>query len=208
MRRVANATFVATNRTVAHRSSRPTDARRRPAQGGQRNEDVRQTAVAARRRAASRSAAARARAGHELEGHQDTAAPAVQDPAQPKRIQLANGMVIFLQEDHELPLISGIAQHPRRLDARSRPAKVGLADIYGERLADRRHGDARPATSSTTSSRPARRTVETGGDERLDVRSAGLLKDDFDDVFADLRSTCSAEPGVPPGQDRPREERR
>src|SRR5437868_3484512 len=30
-------------------------------------------------------------------------------PAQPTRVQLANGMVIFLQEDHELPLISATA---------------------------------------------------------------------------------------------------
>jgi len=28
-------------------------------------------------------------------------------PQQPKRIELSNGMVIFLQEDHELPLIDG-----------------------------------------------------------------------------------------------------
>lgn len=28
---------------------------------------------------------------------------------QPKRIVLANGLVIFLQEDHELPLIRGVA---------------------------------------------------------------------------------------------------
>jgi zinc protease len=30
-------------------------------------------------------------------------------PQQPKRIELRNGMVIFLQEDHELPLIDGTA---------------------------------------------------------------------------------------------------
>ncbi|HMC21019.1 MAG TPA: insulinase family protein, partial [Thermoanaerobaculia bacterium] len=29
--------------------------------------------------------------------------------AQPKRVELSNGMVIFLQEDHELPLIRGSA---------------------------------------------------------------------------------------------------
>src|SRR6266849_971169 len=29
------------------------------------------------------------------------------NPQQPKRIQLTNGMVIFLQEDHELPLVDG-----------------------------------------------------------------------------------------------------
>ena len=34
--------------------------------------------------------------------------PAFQ-PQQPTRIQLANGMVIFLQPDHELPLISATA---------------------------------------------------------------------------------------------------
>ena len=28
-------------------------------------------------------------------------------PQQPKRIELSNGMVLFLQEDHELPLILG-----------------------------------------------------------------------------------------------------
>ena len=31
-------------------------------------------------------------------------------PAQPTRVQLANGMVIFLQPDHELPLISATAR--------------------------------------------------------------------------------------------------
>src|SRR5579872_6576634 len=52
-------------------------------------------------------------------------------PPQPKRIQLANGMVIFLQEDHELPLISGSA----RIRGGSRneaTSKIGLVDIFGE----------------------------------------------------------------------------
>jgi zinc protease len=31
-------------------------------------------------------------------------------PPQPKRIVLSNGMVVFLQEDHELPLIDGFAR--------------------------------------------------------------------------------------------------
>src|SRR5882672_4616548 len=52
-------------------------------------------------------------------------------PKQPKRIQLPNGMVIFLQEDHELPLIDGIIRI--RGGSRSEPAsKVGLVDLYGE----------------------------------------------------------------------------
>src|SRR5271169_5771990 len=52
-------------------------------------------------------------------------------PQEPKRIQLPNGMVIFLQEDHELPIIDGVARI--RGGSRSEPAsKVGMLDIYGE----------------------------------------------------------------------------
>ncbi len=52
-------------------------------------------------------------------------------PQQPKRIELSNGMVIFLQEDHELPLIDGTARI--RGGSSSEPAnKVGLVDIYGD----------------------------------------------------------------------------
>src|SRR5271166_2066033 len=53
------------------------------------------------------------------------------NPPKPKRVQLANGMVIFLQEDHELPLIDGTARirgGERRVPAN----KVGMMDIYGE----------------------------------------------------------------------------
>ncbi|MFI5114968.1 MAG: hypothetical protein ACHP7J_07475, partial [Terriglobales bacterium] len=52
-------------------------------------------------------------------------------PQQPKRIELPNGMVVFLQEDHELPTIDGTARI--RGGERSVPAnKTGLTDIYGE----------------------------------------------------------------------------
>ena len=52
-------------------------------------------------------------------------------PEQPKRIELSNGMVIFLQEDHELPLINGTARI--RGGSIDEPAnKIGLTDIYGE----------------------------------------------------------------------------
>src|ERR1700757_3101419 len=51
-------------------------------------------------------------------------------PPSPKRIEL-NGMVIFLQEDHELPLIDGVARI--RGGERDVPAdKTGLIDVYGE----------------------------------------------------------------------------
>src|SRR5260370_14062851 len=51
--------------------------------------------------------------------------------AQAKRVELPNGMVVFLQEDHELPTIDGTARI--RGGGRSVPAnKTGLTDIYGE----------------------------------------------------------------------------
>src|SRR5258707_13308925 len=54
-------------------------------------------------------------------------------PQQPKRIELSNGMVIFLQEDHELPLIDGTTRI--RGGSRHEPAsKGGLTDIYCEGL--------------------------------------------------------------------------
>ena len=52
-------------------------------------------------------------------------------PEQPKRIELANGLVIFLQEDHELPFINGTILI--RGGSRDEPAdKVGLVSLYGE----------------------------------------------------------------------------
>src|SRR5579864_9519002 len=52
-------------------------------------------------------------------------------PQQPKRVELSNGMVIFLQEDHELPLIDASARI--RGGSRTEPAaKTGLVSLYGE----------------------------------------------------------------------------
>lgn len=52
-------------------------------------------------------------------------------PQEPKRVELPNGMVIFLQEDHELPLIDGTIRV--RGGARDLPAeKAGMEQIYGE----------------------------------------------------------------------------
>jgi zinc protease len=52
-------------------------------------------------------------------------------PQEPRRVQLANGMVIFLQEDHELPLIDGTIHI--RGGSRDEPSeKAGLTAIYGE----------------------------------------------------------------------------
>ena len=41
-------------------------------------------------------------------------------------------MVIFLQEDHELPLIDGVARIRGGSHAANPPRKTGLVDLYGE----------------------------------------------------------------------------
>ena len=102
-------------------------------------------------------------------------------PQQPKRIALSNGMVLFLQEDHELPLIQGTIRI--RGGARLEPAeKVGLVSIFGQAW---RTGGTESKTGDQLDdfleSRAAK--VETGG--RLDSTnlSWSCLKEDFDDVF-------------------------
>lgn len=52
-------------------------------------------------------------------------------PQQPKRIELKNGIVLFLQEDHELPFVSGSVLIPGGSRDED-PAKVGLIDLYGQ----------------------------------------------------------------------------
>jgi zinc protease len=49
-------------------------------------------------------------------------------PQQPKRVALKNGIVLFLQEDHELPFVSGSVLIPG--GARDEAAaKAGLVDL-------------------------------------------------------------------------------
>lgn len=100
---------------------------------------------------------------------------------QPKRIQLANGMVIFLQQDRELPLISGSATI--RGGERDVPAaKTGLVDVLGEAW---RTGGTESKTGDELDqfleSRAA--SVETGGDADSTSVSMSVLKQDFDAVF-------------------------
>ena len=52
-------------------------------------------------------------------------------PQEPQRIELPNGMVIFLQVDHELPLIGGTIRV--RGGSRSEAAeKTGMVSMYGD----------------------------------------------------------------------------
>src|SRR5450432_223806 len=102
-------------------------------------------------------------------------------PQQPKRIQLSNGMVIFLQEDHELPLIDGTARI--RGGSINEPAdKTGLIDIYGEVW---RTGGTKTQTGDQLDDflevRAAK--VETGGSSDSTTISWSCLKGDLDEVF-------------------------
>jgi zinc protease len=102
-------------------------------------------------------------------------------PQQPKRIELSNGMVIFLQEDHELPLIGASARI--RGGSVNEPAeKTGLVDIYGEVW---RTGGTKSQTGDQLDDflevRAAK--VETGGGPDSTTISFSCLKGDLDDVF-------------------------
>jgi zinc protease len=102
-------------------------------------------------------------------------------PQVPKRFVLPNGMVVFLQEDHELPLIDGIARI--RGGSRSEPAdKTGLIDMYSDVW---RTGGTKSQTGDQLDDyleiRAAK--VETGGTADSTTISWSCLKADFDDVF-------------------------
>lgn len=100
---------------------------------------------------------------------------------QPKRIQLANGMVIFLMEDHELPLISGTA----RIRGGSRDVagdKTGLAGIYGGSW--RTGGTEKQTGDQLDDFLEARAAhVETGASDDSSRVSFNVLKGDLDAVF-------------------------
>jgi zinc protease len=102
-------------------------------------------------------------------------------PEQPRRIQLPNGMVIFLAEDHELPLIRGIARV--RGGRRDDPAaKAGLAETYSEVW---RTGGTRSKTGDQLDdfleARGARVEAASGIDST--TLSFDCLKDSLNDVF-------------------------
>lgn len=102
-------------------------------------------------------------------------------PQIPKRIQLANGMVIFLQEDHELPLVRGFTQI--RGGSRDEPAdKVGLASIYGQVW---RTGGTKTKTGDQLDDYLEARAakVETSGSSDSASVTWDCLKETFDDVF-------------------------
>jgi len=103
-------------------------------------------------------------------------------PQQPKRIGLKNGIVVFLQEDHELPFIYGsvlIQDGSRDED----PAKAGLVGLYSQ--AWRTSGTAAmdgDAMDDLLESKAAH--IETAGDDDSTDLSWDSLKGDSDQVFS------------------------
>ncbi len=102
-------------------------------------------------------------------------------PQQPTRVQLPNGMVIFLQPDHELPLIEATAEI--RGGSVYAPAnKTGLVGLYGEVW---RTGGTKTKTGDQMDdfleTRAAK--IETGGGADSTTISLNCLKGDFDAVF-------------------------
>jgi zinc protease len=103
-------------------------------------------------------------------------------PQQPKRIELKNGIVIFLQEDHELPFVSGSVLIPgggRDVDA----SKAGLIGLY--RQAWRTSGTAQldgDAMDDLLEAKAAH--IETEGGEDSTALSWDSLKGDADQVFS------------------------
>jgi zinc protease len=103
-------------------------------------------------------------------------------PHQPQRIVLKNGIVLFLQEDHELPFVSGSVSIPggaRDEDA----AKTGLISLYGQ--AWRTSGTAKLSGDALDDLLEAKAAhIETGGDVDSTALSWDSLKGDADQVFA------------------------
>jgi zinc protease len=103
-------------------------------------------------------------------------------PQQPKRIELKNGIVLFLQEDHELPFVSGSVLIPGGSRDED-PAKTGLVDLYGQ--AWRTSGTAKLSGDALDDLLEAKAAhIETAGDDDSTALSWDSLKGDANQVFS------------------------
>ncbi|GAB4325587.1 MAG: pitrilysin family protein [Leptolyngbyaceae cyanobacterium] len=121
------------------------------------------------------------------------ALPAIQIPDY-TRFQLANGMVVYLMEDHELPLVSGTMLI--RTGDRWEPAdKVGLAEIMATTL---RTGGTQKRTGDQINQFLERRaaSVETGMGEASGSAGFSTLTENLEEVF-DLFAEVVRQPAFP-----------
>jgi zinc protease len=103
-------------------------------------------------------------------------------PQQPRRIPLKNGIVLFLQEDHELPFVSGSVLIPGGSRDED-PVKTGLVDLYGQ--AWRTSGTARTDGDAMDDLLEAKAAhIETGGSLESTSLAWDSLKADTDQVYA------------------------
>src|ERR1700722_9574161 len=102
-------------------------------------------------------------------------------PQEPKRIELKNGIVLFLQEDHELPFVSGSVLIPGGSRDED-PAKAGMIDLYGQAWrtsgTEKMDGDAMDDLLEAKAAH-----IETGGDIDSTALSWDSLKGDADEVY-------------------------
>src|SRR6202034_1314648 len=95
---------------------------------------------------------------------------------------LKNGIVIFLQEDHELPFVSGSVLIPGGSRDED-PAKTGLVGLYGQAWrtsgSEKMDGDAMDDLLEAKAAH-----IETDGDEDSTALSWDSLKGDSDQVFS------------------------
>jgi zinc protease len=103
-------------------------------------------------------------------------------PQQPKRIELKNGIVVFLQEDHELPFVSGSVLIPGGSRDED-PAKTGLIGLYGQ--AWRTSGTAKMDGDAMDDLLEAKAAhIETNGDDDSTSIAWDSLKGDAGQVFS------------------------
>jgi len=102
-------------------------------------------------------------------------------PQEPRRIELPNGMVIFLQEDHELPVIDGTIRI--RGGSREEPAeKVGLVSVYADVWrTGGTHSKTGDELDDFLEAHAAR--VESSDNADSTFLSWSSLKENFDQVF-------------------------
>ena len=102
-------------------------------------------------------------------------------PQEPRRVELPNGLIVFLQEDHELPLIDGTFRI--RGGSRDVPAeKTGLMDIYSEAW---RTGGTRSKTGDQLDDELEMKAARVETMDSIDSTylSWSSLKEDFDQVL-------------------------
>ncbi len=102
-------------------------------------------------------------------------------PVEPRRVELPNGIVLLLQEDHELPFLSGFVEmHGGERDVPA--ARAGLAGLYGEVW--RTSGTARVSGDALDDLLEAKAAkIETEADMDSSSVAWSCLKADNDEVL-------------------------